>query len=137
MLFRSGAETESNAIRASVDQFARAIEHLGLQHKFITAAQILDGSLQRQSYRVLLLPQVLALSPAEATAIRRFVSGGGIVIADGEPGQFDAHSQRLRTPLLADLFAPAFGRGKGIRLAAANRSSNAADPVLITASVSA
>src|SRR5690606_37696102 len=29
---------------------------------------------------------------------------GGVVVADGEPGQFDEHSRRLERPLLADLF---------------------------------
>jgi hypothetical protein len=60
---------------------------------------------------------VIALSAPEAAAVRHFVSGGGVVIADGEPGQFDGHSRRLPSPLLADLFASASGRGKAIRLA--------------------
>jgi hypothetical protein len=120
----TGAETEDNALRASINRFARAIEHMGLQHRFIATAELLDGSLQRDGYRVLILPQVIALSSAEAAAIRRFVKSGGTVIADGEPGQYDQHSRRSPHPELTDLFASApatstSGQGKALRLAGA------------------
>jgi hypothetical protein len=127
----TGADTNENAIRLSVNRVARAVEHLGLQHRFIASTQLLDDSLERQGYRVLLLPQVIALSALEAMAIRRFVAAGGTVIADGDPGQFDGHSRRLRTPLLAELFAPAVRQGKAIRLATGDPSGASADPALM------
>ena len=61
--------------------------------------------------------------------MRDFVARGGVVIADGEPGQFDEHGRRLPRPALADVFAGpavhsaasfAFGNGKAVYLASAN-----------------
>ena len=132
-----GAETGSNLLRASIDRFARSIEHIGLQHRFVTPAQLLDGGLA--AYRVLILPQAIALAPAAAAAIRRFAEAGGVVVADGEPGQFDEHSRRQPRPLLADLFPPGpatertIGKGKAIRVGpgAADRTEGAADPALM------
>jgi len=45
--------------------------------------------------RTLILPHAIALSPAEVRAIRDFAAGGGRVIADVQPGVFNAHSRRL------------------------------------------
>lgn len=80
------------------------IEDLGMQPKFISYDQLEDGQLLRGGYRVLVLPQSSALSPAESEAIREFVAQGGIAIADGMPGTYDAHSKRLPQSSLADLF---------------------------------
>jgi hypothetical protein len=107
-------------------RFRWAIEHMGLQHRMVTPAEIEGGALLAEGCRVLLLPNAVALSPAEADEIRRFVGAGGTVVAAGEPGLFDAHSRRLAQPLLADLFpagpaasmqTTAFGQGRAIRLA--------------------
>jgi hypothetical protein len=48
----------------------------------------------------LILPHVIALSAAEARAIRDFAALGGRVIADVPPGSFDGHSRRLVQPFL-------------------------------------
>jgi hypothetical protein len=48
--------------------------------------------------RALILPDTIALSPAEAQAIAGFAHDGGHVIADSQPGRFDAHGKRLATP---------------------------------------
>jgi hypothetical protein len=54
---------------------------------------------------VLILPHAIALSPDEARLIRRFAAGGGTVIADVQPGVFDAHSRRRAQPSVpADTF---------------------------------
>lgn len=120
------SEYEDNPIRAASRGFRWAIEHMGLQHRMVTPAQIEVGALLAEGCRVLLLPNAVALSPAEADEIRRFVGAGGTVVAAGEPGLFDAHSRRLAQPLLADLFpagpaasmqTTAVGRGRAIRLA--------------------
>jgi hypothetical protein len=120
------SEYEDNPIRVSSRRFRWAIEHMGLQHRMVTPAQIEGGALLAEGYRVLLLPHAVALSPEEADEIRRFVAQGGTVVAAGEPGLFDAHSRRLPQPLLADLFpagpaesmqATTLGTGKAIRLA--------------------
>jgi len=127
---RRGASTEyqGDASRTSTRQFAHALEHMGLQHRFVSSEQVRRGEL-RGNYRVLILPHTIALGASEAAEIRGFVERGGVVIADSEPGQFDAHGRRLPKPALSDVFAGppdrsaisfAFGNGKGIYLASAN-----------------
>jgi hypothetical protein len=127
---RRGASTEyqDDAIRTSTRQFAHALEHMGLQHRFVSSEQVRRGDL-RGDYRVLILPHAIALGASEAAEIRGFVQRGGVVIADSEPGQFDEHGRRLTKPALSDIFAgPAIrsainfasGKGKVIYLASAN-----------------
>ena len=127
---RRGASTEyqDDAIRAGTRQFAHAVEHMGLQHRFVSSEQVRRGELLGD-YRVLILPHAIALGASEAAEIRGFVERGGVLIADSEPGRFDEHGRRLTKPALSDLFAgPAnrssgsfsFGRGKAIYLASAN-----------------
>lgn len=132
-------EYEDNPIRDASARLRWAIEHMGLQHRMIAPAQVEDGELARDGYRVLLLPHAVALSPRAAAAIRGFVTAGGTVIAEGEPGRFDAHSRRVAEPLLADLFPPgpaaamrtvSLGRGKAIRLPDAAPEGGDMKPIL-------
>ncbi|HTV44071.1 MAG TPA: alpha-amylase family protein [Stellaceae bacterium] len=90
--------------RTAACGFTRTAERLGIEPEFIAAAQLARGALQQGRYRVLMLPDAIALSPAAARAISAFVARGGIAIAAGEPGQFDAHGRKLPRPLLADVF---------------------------------
>ena len=87
--------------------------------------QVEQGELLKGGYKLLVLPQSSSLSTAEVSAVREFISQGGIVIADGEPGAFDEHSRRLPQSPLADLFGGSheqaitvhdFGKGKAIFL---------------------
>ena len=119
------SEYEDDAIRVPTRRITSAIEHVGLQHRFVSSEQIEHGELQRRGDRVLILPHAIALSASEAEQIRRFVAQGGVVIADGEPGTFDRHSRRLDKPRLSDVFrdAPAgtmqtflYGKGRAIYL---------------------
>jgi hypothetical protein len=127
---RRGASTEyqDDAIRTSTRQFAHALEHMGLQHRFVSSEQVRKGEL-RGDYRLLILPHTMALGASEAAEIHGFVERGGVVIADSEPGQFDEHGRRLAKPALSDVLAGpvnrsaagfAFGKGKAIYLASAN-----------------
>ena len=102
----SGQEAEDNALRAAMRNVASSLAHLGIAPRFLSSAQIDDGALD--SLRVLLLPHAIALSDATLAAIRAFTARGGLVLADVEPGIFDAHSRRRAAPPLADL------RGGGI-----------------------
>jgi hypothetical protein len=120
-------EDEDNRIRVSTRNYASAIGHMGLQHRFVSAEQVENGDLARAGYRVLILPWAISLSERAAAEIRKFVKEGGTVIADGEPGTFDEHGRRLKTPALADIFPrpaagaatqSAFGRGEAINLPA-------------------
>ncbi len=114
------AEFRDNTVRAARRSFSRAIKGLGLQHRFLSPEQLADGALGRRRARVLVLPHTIALSAAEAGAIRRFVVAGGTLIADATPGAFDEHSRRLTRSPLANLFPRdrsmfTHGRGKTVR----------------------
>ncbi len=96
----SETELESNAARDAMWAYERAITHLGLQPAYVTSAMLADGGLQRRGFRTLILPHAIALSADDARAISEFAEGIGRVIADVQPGVFDAHSRHLPRPLL-------------------------------------
>jgi hypothetical protein len=113
----AAAEYDDDAYRSATTGFLDATEHLGFQPRFVSPALVEQGDLERDGYRILILPQAIALSAAEARQIRRFVAGGGVVIADEEPGLFDEHSRKRASPALRDLFgrnAPRHGTGRAI-----------------------
>ncbi len=93
-----GAEQEvgDNAFRIAMRGYAASLSLLGLQPRFVSAA-MLSGLRDK----ALILPDTLALSPADARAIAAFAARGGVVIADAPPGLFDAHSRRLPSAALA------------------------------------
>jgi len=101
----SEKETEDDAFRIAMCGYAQSLSFLGLQPHYVSAA-MLPGLRDK----VLILPDTLALSPADAQAITAFAKNGGVVIADRQPGEFDAHSRRLPHPDLqagiAHLLAP-------------------------------
>jgi hypothetical protein len=97
-------EYEDDAVRSATRADGRALRRLGLQYQFVSATGLAQGELGRAGVRALMLPHAIAMSAAEVAEIRRFVAGGGLVIADVPPGAFDQHSRRLPAPALADLF---------------------------------
>lgn len=122
------AERTDNAFLRLRESWCQMIEDQGMQYKFVSYDQVEHDELLKGGYRIFVLPHSSALSPAEASAIREFVSAGGVAIADGEPGTFDEHSRRLSEPQLADLFegshdqavnVRSFGKGRAIFLNAA------------------
>jgi len=119
----ASTEYENDQIRAATRHFLRSLEHSGLQPRFVSSEGLKQGELRNGGYRVLLLPHTIAMSPAEAEEIRRFVSLGGVVVADAEPGIFDEHGRKSAKPLLSEVvMAPdtrsagsfRFGNGKAI-----------------------
>lgn len=86
---------------------AQALSAIGVQPRWLTSDRIETGALRGPTApRVLVLPQVSALSDREAAEIRAFVARGGRVWAIGLPGTHDGRSRRLSVPQLARL-APA------------------------------
>jgi hypothetical protein len=103
-----------NTVRAAMAAYADAVEALGYAPRFVSAAALAAGALRHDGARIVVLPHAIALSPAAAEAIRRFVAAGGTAIADTMPGSFDAHGRRLDWPLLADLFGKSAAGRRGI-----------------------
>jgi hypothetical protein len=82
----------------------KLLEDLGCQGKFVRLGDLLEGKLYEKGFRVLLLPNVLALSQGEAQAIRAFAEAGGTVLADYGTGVFDEHGKGRAEGILDKLF---------------------------------
>jgi hypothetical protein len=63
-----------------------------------------DLDAQKTGMAVLVLPDIGALSDAEAASVRRFAQSGGAVIATGRTGLFDEWGSTRSDFVLADLF---------------------------------
>jgi hypothetical protein len=112
--------TGSPPVQVDLGMLARETVHellgtVGVGWRSINPIDVEMGALDRNSVRVLILPMCAALSDAACEAIRRWVDGGGFLIADLLPGVFTEHG-RLR--------------GSGIDTAGRLlNSTNALDPV--------
>ena len=89
---------------ADRDGWIRAIEDSGLQMKFLSYAQLEDGELTKLMPRVFVLPYSVAISDAEATALRKYVEAGGVLIADARCGLMDQHCVPRSEGVLDSLF---------------------------------
>jgi hypothetical protein len=123
---RSETELEDDAWRAALRQATEGLAHRFLQPRWLTPALLAAGALQRDGIRAVILPHALALADAEVAAIRGFVAGGGLVLADTPPGGYDGHGRRRASlatggPLLDGItLLPGLPRAAlGERLAAA------------------
>ncbi|MGH9649038.1 MAG: beta-galactosidase trimerization domain-containing protein, partial [Terriglobales bacterium] len=69
----------------------QALNDAGYQYDLLTTEQIDAGKLA--NYRVLILPDSIALSDSEVDAIRKFVENGGLLLSDVETGLMDGHAR--------------------------------------------
>ncbi len=88
----------------SLGDFNHALEDSGLQYEYVAYEEIEKGELQQGKYRVLIMPHSRAVSEVETAAIRQFVQGGGLLIADIMPGVLNGHGSKQEPGMLADLF---------------------------------
>ncbi len=91
------------------DAWVKLIEDLGLQYNFVSYKQVEAGLLNNpksedEKYKVLILPESIALSPKEVAEMRRFVEAGGWVVGDQCIGLMDDKCRRQPRGLLDDLF---------------------------------
>jgi hypothetical protein len=75
-------------------------EHLPVN--LLTDLELTEDSLAR--YRVLILPDCIALSDAQVRSVRRFVEAGGGLVASGESSLADELGRARKDFALADLF---------------------------------
>ncbi len=87
---------DDRTLRAGLDRVTTALRRNGVMSRFVSENGAAHGGLR--GLRVLILPDVVALSPQAAAAIARFAAHGGLVIATGESVRFDAHGRRLAKP---------------------------------------
>jgi len=88
----------------SHEAWLQVFSDLGVQASYVTTRQMLAGRLRRGDIRVLVMPAISALSDGEAAEVRRFVEGGGVVIADDPPGLFDGFGRPRPHGVLDDVF---------------------------------
>jgi hypothetical protein len=86
------------------DSFMRVISDLGLQFQFVSYEQLEKGELIDGGYKVLMLPQSVAMSSEECRRVEEFVRAGGTVIADNMTATMDERGRRLAKGQLDELF---------------------------------
>ena len=84
--------------------WTRLLEDLGHQPRIVDPVELVDGLLERDEFKVLVLPQAFALSRSECDAIRRFADAGGTVIADYGTAIVDEHGTGYERSPLDELF---------------------------------
>lgn len=89
--------------------WTQVLEGLGYQYDFIAYGQIEEGYLEEGGYRLLILPESVALSEREAAAIEEFVAKGGVVISDLWPGVMNEHCSWRQGGRLDALFGISHG----------------------------
>lgn len=86
------------------NSWTKLIEDLEVQYEFVGRGPIEEGKLGTGQYRVFIMPQSLAVSAAEASAIRQFVRAGGLLIADYRAASMNEHGRDLGGGQLDDVF---------------------------------
>ena len=85
--------------------WCKLLEDLGYQYDFISYLDVAEGRSQLSNrFKVIILPQTICLSPREAEALRQFVRGGGMLIADTLCGIFTETGRGRKAGALDDLF---------------------------------
>ena len=104
--------------------FYNLLEEMGYQYKFVAYAQLEAGELIKKGYKIMILPESIALSDKEAAALKAFVQAGGVVLCDRTTGVWNEHGRKREKTVLAEHFgidpsAPAekaLGKGRVIYL---------------------
>ena len=107
----SGGDHDSHFI-AVRNGWTKVIEDLGLQYEFVGRGQVEQGKLNNGEYRVLILPQSVAVSALEVEQMREFVSAGGVLVADYRVATMNEHGRDLGTGQLDDVFGIAHTKGQ-------------------------
>ena len=77
-------------------------DYVGYPYTCVADEQIAAGGLK--GYSVLIMPTSYAIGEDEAKALRKFVHGGGILIADVRPGLADASGRLGASETMRSLF---------------------------------
>lgn len=82
----------------------QALYALGFAPRLISCAQLDNGELTVQKFKVCVLPMTCAVSRQEADLLRKYVEAGGVLIADHHTGIFDGHCGTSVPGMLDQLF---------------------------------
>ncbi len=101
------APRRGGSIDMAHNAFLDATQDLGFQAHYLSDRTVTEGDLNDGDERVLLLPYCRAISDEVAAQIREFVRGGGLLIADLQPGERDGHCRPRAAGVLDDVFGVA------------------------------
>ena len=118
----SGGDHDNHFI-AVRNGWTKVIEDLGLQYEFVGRGQIEEGKLGKGEYRVLILPQSLAVSALEVELIGEFVKAGGVLVADYRVATMNEHGRDLGRGQFDDVFGITHLKGS-TKGASVNGSAN-------------
>jgi len=93
-----------SVIGGAVSDALSLMNSIRIRPTIVAPEDVIAGDLEKRGFKALILPYNKGMSPEEATAIRRFVAAGGLVIADNDPATYSQHGRKLEQPALADLF---------------------------------
>lgn len=99
----SSYERTHSTSQATRVGWLRLLQDLGIEPRFVAEAGLAEKLLQQRP-RALVLPATLALADRTAQAIRAYVQGGGVLLADFGAGLYDEQLQRRAAGALDDLF---------------------------------
>ena len=97
-------ETESNNFMRLRESFIKVLEDNYIPWEFIAYRQLEMTQLLAKAPKVFIMPQSIAMSADEVTAVTDYVKAGGIVIADAMPALMDEHCTTLTVGQLDALF---------------------------------
>jgi hypothetical protein len=89
---------------ANRDGWVRMVKDMGLQFNFVSYDEVERGVLDKERYRVFIMPMSMALSAREVKAVHDFAANGGIVIADAAAGVMNEHCTFQTEGLLNEFF---------------------------------
>jgi hypothetical protein len=78
---------------ANLTSLCQLLTDSGYQFRYVSYEEIEQGVLQKEGFRLLVLPMSTAISDREAAQMRAFVEGGGTLFADGFAGLYDGHGK--------------------------------------------
>ncbi len=100
----------------------KLIEDRQLQYRYVSYLAIDGQQEDLGAYKLLILPETMAVSARLAVALRNFVHKGGVLVADGRCARMDGHCRQAQAGLLDDLFGVRHGPALTLKPTGALRS---------------
>jgi len=88
----------------SLDVWTRILDDIGVPYEFVSAPELGTDRFRNRHFKVLILPEVLAVSARQARALAAFVTTGGVLVADSRAGILNEHLVEGESGLLDGLF---------------------------------
>ncbi len=85
--------------------FSNLLFHSAIPFRFVSYEQVEEGLLTQKKFRLFIMPHSISLSEKEISAVKEYVSSGGVLWADVIPGTYDEYGRKLEKSRLAELFS--------------------------------